>query len=289
MNRAPTSPDDLREVDDLDVQLQPPGGDAGHVEQLVDESVQAGCLRVDLFDLRDEARGRVVRGLPPRDPGQVRDLQLEGGQRRAQFVRRHREEIIPQDDRLAQSIFGAFLIVDVRRGRDPPDDGPVDFRLRNRPCDVPAVTAVGGAPDPHLALERNSAAEAGFPRGAGLGAILRVQAIPERLLPHRFGLEAAIGQPGPVPEGDLAVGVRRPDALGQGVEQMAVALLALALERLAFPFVQQAFLQLQLLAPDVKLDEHRRLRAQDVGVEGLHQVVDGAVRVARGTRGLRRG
>src|SRR5580765_7137126 len=38
--------DDLGQIDDLDVQFEAPGGDAGHVEQLVDEAMQAGCLRI---------------------------------------------------------------------------------------------------------------------------------------------------------------------------------------------------------------------------------------------------
>ena len=50
--------DDLREVDRLDVQLEAPRGDARHVEQLVDQTVQARRLRVDLLDLRHQARAR---------------------------------------------------------------------------------------------------------------------------------------------------------------------------------------------------------------------------------------
>src|SRR6185295_369241 len=61
--------DDLGQIDDLDVQFEAPGGDARHVEQLVDEAMQAGCLRIDLFDLRDQPWGCVVGGGAPRDAG----------------------------------------------------------------------------------------------------------------------------------------------------------------------------------------------------------------------------
>src|SRR4029078_5823326 len=86
--------DDLGQIDDLDVQFEAPGGDARHGEQLVDEAMQAGCLRIDLFDLRDQPWGCVVGGGAPRDAGQVRDLQLQGRQRGAQLARGQREQIL---------------------------------------------------------------------------------------------------------------------------------------------------------------------------------------------------
>src|SRR5439155_3669136 len=55
--------DDLREVDQLYVQLEPSGGDARHVEQFVDQTVKAGRLRIDLLDLRNQAR-RAVGAVP---------------------------------------------------------------------------------------------------------------------------------------------------------------------------------------------------------------------------------
>ena len=60
--------DDLGEVDRLDVQLETPRGDARHVEQLVDQTVQTGRLRIDLLDLGDQAGRAAASAVPPRDP-----------------------------------------------------------------------------------------------------------------------------------------------------------------------------------------------------------------------------
>ena len=255
--------DDLCEVDQLHVQLEPPGGDARHVEQLVDQTVKPRRLRIDLLDLRDQAR-RALGAVPARDPRQVRDLQLQRRQRRAQLVRRDRQEVVAQDDRLAQGVLGALLIVDVGRGRDPADDVAFGLALRHRAREVPAIAAVRGPLDPHLAFERGAAAQSGLPVGARLGAIVRVQALPERFLADVGQLEPAVGEAGTIPVVDLAARVRRPDALRHHVEQAPVAFLALAFEHLAIAFAQHPFLQLQLLAAQEQLDEHGRLRAQDV-------------------------
>src|SRR4029079_10029601 len=102
-----------------------------------------------------------------------------------------------------------------------------------------------GALDAHLPLERDAVAQPVLPMRACLRAIFRVQAVPERFLLDVGRIEPAVGEPGLVPVVDLAGGVRRPDAFGHRVQQAAIALLALAFERLALAFAQYALLQLQ--------------------------------------------
>jgi hypothetical protein len=176
--------DDLRDVDLLHVQLQPAGGDARHVEQLVDQAMQARRLRIDLLDLGDDL-GRAVDGVAARDARQVRDLQLQRRQRRAQLVRRDRQEVVAQHDRLAQRLLGALLVVDVGGGRDPADDVAVFVALGHGARDVPPVAAVGGALDADLAFERARRRAAPSPSAARLDAVVRVQALPERFVGDR--------------------------------------------------------------------------------------------------------
>ncbi len=76
------------------------------------------------------------------------------------------------------------------------------------------------------------------------------------------------------------LGVGGPDALWHHVEEVAVALLAGPQERVALVLAQQLRLRLELLFLQIEIDEHLRLRAEDVGIEGLHQVVDRPLGVA---------
>src|SRR4029077_10316785 len=99
-----------------------------------------------------------------------------------------------------------------------------------------------------------------------------MQALPERLLRDLGRPETAVLEPGLVPVGDPAAGVRRPDALGHRIEQLAVALLILAFEDRPLLLAQEPLLDLELLALKVEIDEHRRLRTEDVGVERLDEV-----------------
>ncbi len=79
---------------------------------------------------------------------------------------------------------------------------------------------------------------------------------------------------------ELTVRQRGPDLIRLGLGEEAVALLALAPELCQLLLLQQLRLASQLLALLVQLDEHRHLRAQDLGVERLEDVVDRARRIA---------
>jgi len=94
-------------------------------------------------------------------------------------VRRDRQEVVAQNDRLAQRLLRLLLVVDVGRRRDPPDDGAVRLAFRNRARDVPPVAAVGGALDADLTLEGGAAAQALVPVCARLGAVVGVKTLPE--------------------------------------------------------------------------------------------------------------
>ena len=78
---------------------------------------------------------------------------------------------------------------------------------------------------------------------------------------------------------ELTVRQRSPDLIRLGLGEEAVALLALAPELGQLLLLQQLRLASQLLVLLVQLDEDRHLRAQDLGVEGLEDVVDRTRRV----------
>jgi hypothetical protein len=90
---------------------------------------------------------------------------------------------------------------------------------------------------------------------------------------------ARVLEPEPVLVEDAPVQLGRPHAVRQEVGQVAVAPLALALERLALPLAQELGLPLHLAGLEVEVHEHRDLRAQDGGLERLQQIVHRAVRV----------
>src|SRR4029077_6992440 len=131
--------------------------------------------------------------------------------------------------------------------------------LRDDPDEVPTVDPVDRALEPRLTIERGPSAQVAFERRVGLGAIVGMQPLPERLLRDLGRPETAVLEPGLVPVGDPTAGVRRPDALGHRIEQLAVALLILAFEDRPLLLAQEPLLDLELLALKVEIDEHRRL------------------------------
>ena len=78
----------------------------------------------------------------------------------------------------------------------------------------------------------------------------------------------------------IAVDVRRPHDLRHRVGELAVALFARLLERGELLLVQPLGLPLQLGVLLPQLDEDGHLRAQDVRIDGLEDVVDRTGRVA---------
>ena len=116
--RVRTSSTTADQIDLLDLQLQPAGRDARHVEQLVDQVVEPRRLGVDPLRALDDAPGRLP-GVAAGEPQQVLHLQPQRGERRPQLVRGDGEEILAQADRLAQHLLGLLLIIDVGRGGDP--------------------------------------------------------------------------------------------------------------------------------------------------------------------------
>ena len=226
------------EIDGRDVEIELAGGQARHVEQIVDEAAQACRLGVDLFDLGDEPRP-LRTGVEARQSEQVRHLQLERRERRSQLVGGDREEVVAQHDRLPQQILGLFLVVDVGRGGDPADHRAVIVTLGDGADQVPAKVPVAGSPEPHLPFERRFAPQAALPVDARFIAIVHVEHFPERPIGQASGFETAVVQPGAVPVVDPPLRVRRPDALRHRIEQAAVAFVALALRGLAHqPVVQ---------------------------------------------------
>ena len=85
---------------------------------------------------------------------------------------------------------------------------------------------------------------------------------------------------GAIPEGDVPLRIGRPDALWHHVQEVTVALLAGPQQRVALVLAQQLRLRLELFLLEIEIDEHLRLRAENVRIEGLHQIVDRPLGVA---------
>ena len=95
-----------------------------------------------------------------------------------------------------------------------------------------------------------------------------------------FGRQACVLEPALVEVVGGTGRVGRPHDLRHRVCELAVPLLARPLERVELLLVQLHRLLLDLAALLPQLDEHRDLRAQDVRVDRLEDVVDRAGRVA---------
>ena len=170
---------DLGQIDRVDLELELAGRQARDVEQVVDEAAQARRLRVDLLDLGDEPRP-LRPGVEARQPKQVRHLQLERRERRAQLVRGDREEVVAQMHRLPQEVLGLLLVVDVGRGGDPAEHRAGVVTFGDGADQVPAKEPVAGASEPHLSFEGRLPAQATLPVDARLVAIVHVEHLPER-------------------------------------------------------------------------------------------------------------
>ena len=209
---------------------------------------------------------------------QVGDLELQRRQRRAQLVRRHGKEVVALDDRALQLLCGALVIVDVDRGHDPADHRPLLVALGHHAAEVPAIRLVGGTPQAQLPLKGPvPVADGRLPVGLDQRALVGVDHLPEGIARDLVGDDPAVGEAGAVPVVDLPLGVGRPDALGHRIEQAAVAVLAAALGHLALALAQHPLLQLDRLALEIQVDEDRDLRAEDLRLERLEQIVDRAL------------
>ena len=134
------------------------------------------------------------------------------------------------------------------------------------------------APEAVLRLEDAVAVARLLPAGDRRAEVVRMDH-GARLQRSRAG-ETGVLVPALVEVRRPALGIRRPDDLRQRLGERAVALLALAPLRSELLDAQQLLRPAHLLACQPQVDEDGHLRPQDVRVERLHQVVDGAGLVA---------
>ncbi len=236
----PDLADHRHQIDLFDLQLQPAGRDARHVEELVDEVIEPRCLGVDPLRALSDGPGGFADAAAGKSQ-QVLHLQPQRGERRAELVRGDREKVLAQADRLAQHLLGLLLVVDVGRGSDPARNCAVAVAppLGHHARQMPAVGSVGGPAEPDLSLEGLLPGEALLEGLTDAGAIVRVKRAPERFARHDPRLMAEVVEAGAVPERDAALHVGGPDALWHHVQEVAVALLAGPQQRVALVFAQQ--------------------------------------------------
>ena len=176
-------------------------------------------------------------------------------------------------------LLGALVVLDVGRRPDPLDDLAVRAAKRERPAEVPAIDPVG-PPEAVLDLERLASCERLLSAADGVRQVVGVDDARPR---GRVRLELRhprVLEPAPVEVRRAPVGPRRPDDLRHRVREAAVAFLTLSAQVGEVLLAQQLALAPQLLVLLVQLDEDRDLRAQDLGIERLEEIVDGAGRVA---------
>ena len=178
-----------------------------------------------------------------------------------------------------QRVLRPLLVIDVRRHGDDAHQPPVLVPLGHRARQVPAPHAVL-APHAELALRPHALVHGRFPHVPHLLALRGVHILQEDVQRQLSTLAPGVRLPHLVGVVHRPVRARRPHALGQRVQQPAVAQLVLALQRLALPLAQQRRLALELLLLEEQVHEDADLGAEDLRIERLEQVVHRAVRVA---------
>src|SRR6266545_3258889 len=143
---------------------------------------------------------------------------------------------------------------------------------------MPAMYSIDGPLEADLGLQQRAAAKRLVDRIAYPGGILGMGGVDTEV--------AALGcvqtrerMPDRVAVERLAIHARRPNAQRHRVDQPTDALLGPLLVGFAVAVAQQHRLLFDLLFLQEELDENRPLRSQDVRLERLQQIVDGAVGV----------
>src|SRR5262249_9480162 len=231
-------------------------------------------LRVHMLD-RKRVQASVLDHVDARPVRDARYGEFREGGEGAAVVERGCQRSAGVDEE-ALCFLRALLVVDVDVRAEPFDDRAALVRHRNRTRQVPAVRAVGRAAEAQLVLVRLPRRERGLPAVEHPAEILRMYDLRPALLDElgergRDVVEAAL-----VDVVELAARQRGPDLLGLDLGKEAVPLLALAPQLRELLLFELLGLPPQLLVLLVQLDEDGDLRAEDVGVERLEDVVDRA-------------
>ena len=164
----------------------------------------------------------------------------------------------------APLLLGALAIVDVGRSPDPRLDASALVADRRRPGEMPAVGSVAGA-EAELVLEGLDSTEL----RQQVFAVRRMDGVVPGRSGGICGRHPGVVEPAPVEIRRVSVDVGAPHDLRHRVGELAVARLTRALER-----EQVLFVQTPVLLPQI--DEDGDLRAQQVRIDRLEDVVDRA-------------
>ena len=175
----------------------------------------------------------------------------------------------------ALRLLDPLAVVDVRRGADPEVDLPALLADRHRPAEMPAVRAVRGA-EAVLDLEDVAVAKRLLPPGDDGRKVVGMRDARPRRVVDLVARHPGVVEPALVVVGREPARVGRPDDLRHGVGELAVALGALTAQLGELPGREQLGLRADLLVLLPQLDEDVDLRAQDLRVERLEDVVDRA-------------
>jgi hypothetical protein len=273
--------DDRRQIDlgHLDPQLA--GDDARDVEQILDE------IGLHLGVALDGLERALLLGLVELPRAEEARPAEDGVERRAQLVRDRRQELVldarrplGRQPRLARLDLRGLEVVDVGERRDEADDEPIRLAVRHRAREVPPPLAVVAPPDAQLELDGLSARHRLRPAHPRERAIVGVHDLQPTVAAERRDPEPGVAHPLGVGAIEAAVEPRRQQALRHGVDERAEAMLGAPLVLLALALPEQHRLPADALLLRVELHEHRHLRPEDLGIERLQDVVDGAALVS---------
>src|SRR5688572_24967815 len=110
-------PHDRGEIERLDLERDPAGGDARHVEETLDEASQAGDLVRGVLELLREAV--VLDAGPVERAAQGVELELQRGQRRLELVGGDLEKLVTRPHGLPELVLGALERGDVLEAGGP--------------------------------------------------------------------------------------------------------------------------------------------------------------------------
>src|SRR3954466_11027771 len=215
---------------------QLPGDDAGDVEDVLDELRLGAGIALDglerAIELLASRRRAGAQDPRPAEDGVEGRPQLVGDGGEELVLRAVRDlglgpRLLLPDEQGAVRLLALLLVIDVGRGRDPPDDVAALVAFGNDAAEVPANLSVL-APQAHFPLERSPGGDRGLPCRLDvlhLAPRKRLEEAESRLL-------ARILAPDAVAVRDLAILASRPDALrhriGERPETDLVAPLGLA-------------------------------------------------------------
>ena len=207
--------------------------------------------------------------------GDSRHGHLRDGGERGAIVERAAERRTRLDEK-PLGLLRALLIVDVGVRAEPLHDRALTVAHRQSARQVPAVRQVRGALEAELVLVGLARCERVLPVLESVGEVLGMYAVHPAGLDELGERQLEVVERALVHVVELAVRERGPDLVGLRLREEPVPLFALAANLRELLVFQELRLALQLLGLLVQLDEDRNLRAQDVRVERLEDVVDSA-------------